>query len=645
MTDEKKDLKQEILNKIDFHTFYKQHLKSPPEDMNAEQIKACCPFHDDKTPSLSVNLETGLWHCFGCNAEGNVFKFYTDLYKVNFPQALHEISKDLGIPTESKNRSLPLDVNAPQKCHDTLMSSPELLERFKKKRGYTDETIKKCKFGFSKVYPIGFTIPINDKDGKLVNFKTRLLTDSPKYLIAGGKAEVLYNLAEMLSKSDSPVMFIEGEFDVELLRQYGFLAVSSITGAQTFRKEWLIYFKGRTVIIILDADKTGRTAAQKVARMLLPVAKEVKIINLSLTRGKDVTDYFVSNAGTKEELEKIIKETEPVQTDVLLKENLLPLSLQEFLKQDFPALKYLISHVLPEGGRGMISGWAGTCKSILLQNFALAMACGKKDVLGKFEILPAKVLYLDLEMGNSRLKARFEKMCAKEPLAEENLFVIHLPGGIDLNDSPDMLMVQGWIEKFEIDVVIIDPLGSAWHGNENLQEEVQPFTLCLNRELIEKHGVGLLMSHHWKKSTKDFQTGGQMAAGSYKWPAWLDCHITIEGPNETDLTIKSSKQRDLESFKTFLVKLDRDTLWLEFIKDFEKKFFASTLEDLFDSFKSERVSTSQLFERAKEQKICEKTTIRKLIAASKVFDVDKRKTPFVLSRKGTNKDLYEDTHT
>lgn len=643
-----KDLKQEILNKIDFRTFYKQHLKSLPEDISAEQITARCPFHHpDNNPSLSINLKTGLWHCFGCDAKGDVFKFYMDLYKVTFLQALHAIAKDLDIPIESKSTSLPLDVNAPQKCHDTLMSSPEFLESFKKKRGYTNKTIEKHKFGYSKERPVGFTIPIDDKDGKLVILKTRLLTDSPpKYLIAGGKAEVLYNHAEMLSKSDSPVMFVEGEFDVALLGQYGFLAVSSITGAQTFRKEWLIYFKGRTVIIILDADKAGRTAAQKIARMLLPVAKEVKIINLSLTRGNDVTDYFVSNTGTKEELEKIIKETEPEKlTEEIdhyeIEKNALPLCLPEFLELPIPPVEWWISALLPKKGRGLISGDAGRCKSILAQNFAVAMACGIPNVLNAFHISPAKVLYLDLEIGPSGVKERFEKMCAKYECVAKNLFLKSSLSGINLKDPEDIEKIKIWIKELKIDVLIIDPLGSAWVGKENNEDEMKALTTLMNQELIVKCGVSILATHNWKKPTPHAKTGPHMAAGSYALGKWLDYHVTIEGPNNDNLVITLVKQRHVASFERFRAKINLATACLEYVGDCKKVDKSPELLKLFHSFEMDRVAVPDFIKRAKDESICGKTIARDFINTTKdLYLDDSKKTHYLCKDKPAAKELF-----
>jgi DNA primase len=66
--------------------------KGIPLKKNGKGYKGLCPFHDDKTPSLSVNPETNLWNCFGCNKGGDVFTFEQEYEHVDFPQAVSQLS-------------------------------------------------------------------------------------------------------------------------------------------------------------------------------------------------------------------------------------------------------------------------------------------------------------------------------------------------------------------------------------------------------------------------------------------------------------------------------------------------------------------------------------------------------------------------
>ena len=298
----------------------------------------------------------------------------------------------------------------------------------------------------------------------------------------------------------------------------------------------------------------------------------------------------------------------------------MPSSLPALLEKDIPPVEYLIDGILQKEGRTMISASPNIGKSFFLQNLALAIASGQDKFLGKFPVTQGRVLYLDLEMGEPALKQRFQQMC--KDIKTENLFIKYEPG-FDLLDVKDQKSLEEWISKFKIDVLIIDPIGDAWSGDENNKQEVGKLTSYLNK-LKSKYKIAILISHHWKKKTKENKRGGEMASGSYKWQAWLDHHITLEGDINC-VTVSCEKDRNNPRFDPFIIKLNKETFFFEFVTDFEQKFNEQTLSDLFDSFNSERVEVKQLIERAKEQKICAGNTIRKLIKESTLFETDKSK--------------------
>lgn len=240
--------------------------------------------------------------------------------------------------------------------------------------------------------------------------------------------------------------------------------------------------------------------------------------------------------------------------------------------------------------------------------------------MNKFPITRARVLYLDLEMGESALHERFSKMCAARGITNlENLYVKHI-SALNLLDKVYQQLIEVWLAELKIEVLILDPLGNAWAGDESKQEEVGKLTSYLNT-LIEKYGVSILVVHHWRKATKDFKSGGQMAAGSYKWEAWLDTHITLEG-NSSSVTVSSHKNRNRAKFNPFMVKLNLENLRFDYLADFQTKFDGESLQGLFESFDSDRVSIPDLIKRSKESKGPSETTLRKLIRESKVFKID-----------------------
>lgn len=309
-------------------------------------------------------------------------------------------------------------------------------------------------------------------------------------------------------------------------------------------------------------------------------------------------------------------------------EEISPLSLAEFLKQDFPPIEYLVEGILQKEGRTMISASTNTGKSFFLQDIALTIAGGQGKFLDKFAVRRGRILYLDFEMGNSALKERFKKMCVGAVI--DNLFVKYL-SGFNLLDKSHQQFLEKWLSELNVDVLIIDPIGDAWDGNENEKKEVAALTSYLNA-LKDKFKISLLFSHHWRKLSKDNKRGGEMASGSYKWGAWLEHHITLEG-NIGSLTVACEKSRNSAKFEPFMIKLNEETLRFEFLADFSKEFNEQTLISVFESFGSERVSVPDLCKKAKEDKICSEDTLRKLIRESKTFEVDKsRKTHFIYKK-------------
>lgn len=88
--------KQKILSNLDIPKFYRDHVEKFRANGNG-QGKGCCPFHPDENPSFSVNIKTGLFHCFSCDAEGDIFSFYMRYTDCDFQTALQEIGAIVGV--------------------------------------------------------------------------------------------------------------------------------------------------------------------------------------------------------------------------------------------------------------------------------------------------------------------------------------------------------------------------------------------------------------------------------------------------------------------------------------------------------------------------------------------------------------------
>ena len=256
--------KKAVLARLDKRSFFKTHIPSLKENNGAE-AKGLCPFHDDHTPSLSVNLEKGLYRCFSCSASGDVFKFYQELKGVNFKTALEEVGRFAGV------NGGPGPVVARYKYTD--IEGKELYIKERREPG---------------------------KDGKSKDFVF-------KPYKRGGNDPVPYNLP-ILAKVKY-TFIVEGEGKVEALGEWGFVATCLDTGFQSpWRDHYLPHFEGKEKVVILpDNDGPGREYAEKIAKALHGHVGEIKVVELpGLPEKGDVIDWKEAG-GTKEQLQKLIQ--------------------------------------------------------------------------------------------------------------------------------------------------------------------------------------------------------------------------------------------------------------------------------------------------------------------------------------------------
>ncbi len=172
--------KTEILSKLDKSKFYQGLVPSLKINGKSEAL-GLCPFHDDHNPSLSVNIESGLFRCFSCDAKGDVFAFYERFKDVDFPTALREMGEMAGV----------VEADIKSKVVATF--------KYKDEAGnllYTKERIEPGRNGRSKEFVFKH----------LVN---------GKWMLGRGCDPVLYNLPSIIKSSYA--FIVEGEAKADLL--------------------------------------------------------------------------------------------------------------------------------------------------------------------------------------------------------------------------------------------------------------------------------------------------------------------------------------------------------------------------------------------------------------------------------------------
>ncbi len=262
--------KTEILKRLDKTKFYKERI--PSLQINGKpEVVGLCPFHNDTNPSLSVNLDTGLYRCYACGAKGDVFTFHQETNGVDFLTALEELAVYTGVTDASKPK-----VVATFKYTDM---SGNLL--------YTKERIEPGRNGKSKEF--FFKHP--GGNGR-------------------GCDPVLYRLPEIMSAKQ--IFIVEGEGKADLLHEWGLTATCLDSGSNSpWRAEYSEAFKDKESIVILpDGDKPGREYAEKIASALHDKVDSLKVVGLpELSEKGDIIDWAAMPGNDKEKLMTIIENT------------------------------------------------------------------------------------------------------------------------------------------------------------------------------------------------------------------------------------------------------------------------------------------------------------------------------------------------
>ena len=357
----------ELLNRIDVVDIIDKRV---PLKKTGANFVACCPFHQEKTPSFSVSPSKQFYHCFGCGAHGSAISFLIDHDGLNFIDAIHELAKVVGLKVpnqvdekpEKKKENIVLEdslILAKKYYQARLKGSPEAI-KYLKSRGLTGEIAKQFSIGFApggwnnlnevfKDYDNDVLIksglinknekgkrydrfrnrimfPIYNAKGQLVGFGGRVIDekDSPKYYNSPEtslfqKSYELYGLlaARKSIRDKGYVLVVEGYMDVVSLAQHGISnAVATLgTATTSFHIQKLIRYTSE-IIFCFDGDEAGKSAAWRAMQnSLASVTDEVQLKFLFLSEQHDPDSYVRENS--KEKFEKLAKDATPLSEYVV----------------------------------------------------------------------------------------------------------------------------------------------------------------------------------------------------------------------------------------------------------------------------------------------------------------------------------------
>lgn len=333
--------------------------------------KACCPFHDEKTPSFTVSEPKQFYYCFGCNASGSVLDFLMNYERLEFVEAIEALAQieGLEVPYESRSQKSEATIKRQKNLLEVtsmaeafyrqqlrVSSDKERAVNYLQKRGISGDDAKKFGIGFA---PEGWNglltelkkhdipenelleagllsesdnhrrydrfrdrimFPIRNRKGDTIGFGGRILDQGePKYLNSPEtpifkKGEEVYGLYELRKycRDYNEIIVVEGYMDVVMLSHYGIENSVATLGTAVGRRqiELLLRYTSK-IVFCFDGDRAGRGAAHKAmdeSFSVLTAGKEVSF--LFLPEGED-PDSYVKTHG-KEAFQNLVDQATPL---------------------------------------------------------------------------------------------------------------------------------------------------------------------------------------------------------------------------------------------------------------------------------------------------------------------------------------------
>jgi len=312
-----------------------------PLKRKGREYSACCPFHDERTPSFTVSPSKQFYHCFGCGAHGSALRFLMEYDRLEFLDAVEELAKRAGVevPRETRQHNQAHDsqdvfqiLDEAARFYRRHLARHASAQEYLEQRGVSAEVCEQFGLGCA---PDGFhalrdalgtspqrlnlldragllskndrghtydkfrdrlMFPIHDRRGRVIAFGGRVLKPdaSPKYLNSPEttlfhKGRELYGLWQVRQTQVERLIVVEGYLDVIALFQHGLKqAVATLGTATTPDQAELLFRNAPDVVFCFDGDRAGRAAAWKALEAVLPRLRDGRqAMFLFLPEGED----------------------------------------------------------------------------------------------------------------------------------------------------------------------------------------------------------------------------------------------------------------------------------------------------------------------------------------------------------------------
>ena len=318
----------------------------------------CCPFHNEKTPSFSVNEDKGFYHCFGCGEHGDIISFVMKSENVDFKTAITELAEQAGLKMPDYKPKPVEQIEREESYYNIMSDACDLYQKklfeeegsialnYIKNRGFSDDMIKKYRIGYAPKNNIiankfinikqdnllktgmcrrgeyglydffrdKLMFPIFNARGQIVAFSGRSLDGSePKYinttdteLFHKRKTIFGFNFARDAIHRANRSIIVEGQIDAIQMQCHGFPETVAPLGTALTEDHIAILCKSnRNIVFCFDGDAAGQKAAARACDIVLPFLRDSSEVKFAfVTGGKDPDE--VLKTGGETAMHKII---------------------------------------------------------------------------------------------------------------------------------------------------------------------------------------------------------------------------------------------------------------------------------------------------------------------------------------------------
>jgi len=339
-----------------------------PLTKKGQNYWGCCPFHNEKTPSFSVNEDKGFYHCFGCGEHGDIISFIMKSENLGFVEAIKELADMAGLKMPEYKKKTQEQIDAEENyikiTDDAAKIYQDLLYKdagkhaleYIKNRGFSDEMIKKYRIGYApknniisskfnnikreKLLSTGLVrigdfgpydffrdklmFPIFNAHNQIVAFSGRSLDGSePKYINTPDtelfhKRQTIFgfNFAREAIHRANRSIIVEGQIDAIQMQNHGFSETVAPLGTALTEDHIAILCKSnRNIVFCFDGDNAGQKAAIRACALVLPFLRDNSSVKFAFVSGGKDPDEILKNHG-ESAMRKIIDSATPL-TDFL----------------------------------------------------------------------------------------------------------------------------------------------------------------------------------------------------------------------------------------------------------------------------------------------------------------------------------------